>query len=112
MLQAAGCVHVDAVENGQEAVEAAKQREYDLILMDIMMPIMGGLEATGHIRSARAPGRKKQVIVALTANAFQEDRDRYLANGMDDVITKPVNRTRLLDLVQQTRARVQDATQR
>ncbi|MDH5229013.1 MAG: ATP-binding protein [Gammaproteobacteria bacterium] len=79
-------VTISIVDNGKAAVEAALKKEYDLILMDIQMPIMGGLEATEMLRTT---GYDKP-IVALTANAMKEDRDRCLAAGMDDYLSKPV----------------------
>ncbi len=88
MLEDIGCV-VDPAENGAEAVHLACTREYALILMDMQMPVMDGLEATRQIRqnaqTASIP------IVAMTANAFSEDRDRCLLAGMNDFLAKPVD---------------------
>jgi signal transduction histidine kinase/CheY-like chemotaxis protein len=87
---------VDAVPNGALAVEAALRGGYELVLMDIQMPEMDGLEATRRIRAAeqaRGPGRGGRLpIVAMTAHALEADRQRCLEAGMDDVITKPVRR--------------------
>lgn len=79
---------VDIVPNGREAVRAAKQRPYDLILMDVRMPIMDGLEATRRIRES-LPKSPHVPIVALTAHAMNGVRDECLAAGMDDYISKP-----------------------
>ena len=84
----------DLAENGQEGVLAAEKKAYALILMDMQMPVMDGLEATRTIRrqggtNARTP------IVALTANAMQADHDACRAAGMDDYLTKPINRESL-----------------
>lgn len=78
----------DCVVNGLEALEALNSRHYDLVLMDLQMPEMDGLEATRHIRKMRLERQPK--IVALTANAMQGDRELCLSAGMDDYITKPV----------------------
>ncbi|MGE6956711.1 response regulator, partial [Brevundimonas sp. NPDC049575] len=79
------------VENGQEAVEAWRQRDWDLILMDIQMPVMDGIAATRAIRAEEAfLGRKRTPILALTANALQHQQEEYAAAGMDDFIGKPV----------------------
>jgi PAS domain S-box-containing protein len=80
---------VDLAENGQEAVALATGNHYDLILMDMQMPVMGGLEATRIIR--QAPEGREIPIVALTANAFAEDRGRCAQAGMSDFIAKPID---------------------
>ena len=80
---------IDPAEDGDIAVALAAKRNYALILMDMQMPVMGGIEATQRIRAME---RGRQVpIVAITANAFAEDRARCLAAGMDDFIAKPFN---------------------
>ena len=90
---------VDVVGDGAEAVAAVASTEYDLIMMDCQMPGMDGFEATAAIRRMAAPGRRV-AIVAMTANAMQGDRERCLAAGMDDYLTKPVNRERLEEVVE------------
>lgn len=88
----------DVVDNGQAAVEATARRHYDLILMDIHMPVMDGLEATRQILAA-APAEKCPVIVALTAAATVEDRRKALAAGMQDVLTKPIRLEQLAESI-------------
>lgn len=83
---------VTLTSNGLEALEAAKGHRYDLILMDIQMPEMGGMEATAAIRAHEAQLRpdRRTPIVALTANALKGDREIYLAAGMDGYVPKPI----------------------
>ncbi|MDD3325588.1 MAG: response regulator [Zoogloea sp.] len=79
---------IDTAENGLQAVEMARAKRYDLILMDMQMPKLDGISATRQIR--QIPGREAMPIIAMTANAFSEDRVRCLEAGMNDFLSKPV----------------------
>lgn len=79
----------EVAEDGQAAVEKALAHYYPLILMDVQMPVMDGLEATERIRAAQARKGRRSVIVAMTANAMEGDRETFLAAGMDDYQSKP-----------------------
>ena len=78
----------DVASNGREAVQAVQRQKYDVVLMDVQMPQMDGLEATTGIREQLREDRPW--IIAVTANALQGDRERYLEIGMDDYLTKPI----------------------
>jgi len=94
MLEKAGC-NVDVANNGLEALDAAKNLPYDLILMDVRMPEMNGFEATRGIRAFPEPACAIPII-AMTANVMKGDRERCLREGMDDYLSKPVVREALL----------------
>ena len=93
---------LDVADNGAAAVEkmkAAKPGQYDLVLMDIQMPIMNGYEAVKHIRALKNPEISDIPIIAMTANAFDEDRRAAFEAGMDGHIAKPIDVSRLLELL-------------
>jgi CheY-like chemotaxis protein len=98
------------VANGALAIDAFSAAAnagapYDIILMDVHMPELDGLEATRRIRTAEAAmGLPRTRIVALTANAFGDDRDACLAAGMDDFLVKPLDRDRLAEILAERRA--------
>ncbi|HEY1796529.1 MAG TPA: response regulator, partial [Stellaceae bacterium] len=89
MLEKLGC-RADVVSNGLEAVEAVRLAPYHLVFMDVQMPEMDGITATGAIRSLHMAGRRDVWIVALTANAMGEDAKRCMDAGMNDFVAKPV----------------------
>ena len=91
LLENKGYTVLEAAD-GSSAVETVRQSaDVDLILMDIQMPIMDGYEATRRIRAMSDPAVAGIPIIAMTANAFEEDRKRALASGMDEHIAKPIN---------------------
>ena len=81
--------NIDIANNGFEAVEKVKQYEYDIILMDIMMPVMDGFEATKLIRYYESKNGGHIPVIGLTANTYDADRERCMNVGMDDFMTKP-----------------------
>ena len=89
MLRKQGCL-CDVASNGREAVEAVGRETYDIVLMDMMMPDIDGMQATRIIRCM--PGRENLPVVALTANAFAHDREACLAAGMTGFVSKPINK--------------------
>jgi CheY-like chemotaxis protein len=87
------CGHETVIaKNGREALDLLEQNDFDMILMDIQMPVMDGIEATKTIRSSVRLGTKRDIpIIALTAYAMSGDREKFLASGMNDYLGKPVN---------------------
>jgi PAS domain S-box-containing protein len=96
-LQKLSC-RADLAANGFEAIEMCQRQRYDVILMDCQMPEMDGYAATGQIRCSVGPNRNTPII-ALTANALTEDRERCLAAGMNDYIAKPIRRDQLAEML-------------
>ena len=91
---------VDIASNGEEAVDLFKKEKYGLILMDIMMPVMDGIEATREIRKIEKPEGKRIPIIALTANALNSDRENCINSGMDEYMTKPFDLNLLKEYIQ------------
>ena len=94
----------DVASNGLEAVESVQRQAYDVVLMDVQMPELDGLDATRRICEL-APAGERPRIVAMTANAMQGDREMCLAAGMDDYLTKPIRVERLVEALEQVSAR-------
>ena len=91
-------VHV--VGNGQAAMETLIQQPFDVVLMDVQMPVLDGLEATAAIRARENTSGAHLPIIAMTAHAMQGDRERCLAAGMDDYVTKPIKAAELYATIQ------------
>jgi signal transduction histidine kinase/DNA-binding response OmpR family regulator len=91
---------VDIASNGREAIEAFRRSRYDIVLMDVQMPVMDGFEATHHIREIeKERGGRKTPIIALTAHAMAGYLQKCIENGMNDYFTKPFRKQSLIDLV-------------
>lgn len=94
-------LRADAVANGEEALRALESIPYDLVFMDIQMPVMGGFEATRHIRNPNSSVLNRGVpIIAMTAHAMQGDREKCLQSGMNDYVPKPVSPTSLASVLE------------
>jgi osomolarity two-component system sensor histidine kinase NIK1 len=91
---------VDIANNGLEAVNKYREKDYDVILMDIMMPVMDGLEATFQIRKYEKENddKKHTPVIAITANTLDNDRDKCIATGMDEYMAKPFDMNRLNEI--------------
>ena len=85
----------DLASNGLETIDALERQTYDVILMDVQMPEMDGLEATNHIRNLTEVTQPR--IIAMTANAMEGDRELCMAAGMDDYVSKPIRVNELVD---------------
>ncbi len=100
LLQQMG-YRADLAANGIEAIEAIERQPYDVVLMDVQMPEMDGMEASRRITAKWAPGERPRII-AMTANAMQGDREACLAAGMDDYVTKPIRVDALVQALSET----------
>lgn len=91
-----GCT-VDVASNGEQAIEKLYEQRYDIVLMDCQMPEMDGFEATHLIRQDKA--LSDNIIIAMTANALEGDREKCIAAGMDDYIAKPIRSQEILEIL-------------
>ena len=96
----------DMVADGVQALEAMKNRQYHVVLMDVQMPEMDGLEATRHIRSNMS---HQPIIIALTANAMQQDKEMCLSAGMNDYISKPIQMEKLMEVLEKWSMAIQQS---
>jgi CheY-like chemotaxis protein len=102
-LQKLGVWSISEAEDGRQAIDAARDQSFDLILMDVQMPVIDGLEATQQIRLSLSNSNSRQPrIIGLTANALSEERQRCLEAGMDDKLSKPVRINELKAVLQAT----------
>ena len=93
--------HIDVASNGSEAIHALEKNDYTMVLMDCMMPVLNGYDATRIIRDPASTVRNHAIpVIALTANAMQEDRDLCLAAGMDDYLVKPIEVAKLFEMLE------------
>jgi len=99
-------INVDLAVDGQEASEKAKQSPYDFIFMDLQMPIVGGIDATIEILSADS-SQYKPIIIAMTANVFEEDKRQCLEVGMVDLVAKPLSIDLLAKAINNNKDRIE-----
>jgi len=93
-------ISITVAENGLEAIELYISQSFDLIFMDVSMPVMDGLKATEIIRGHEAKAKQVRTpIICLTAHVMEEDRIKFLESGMDDYLSKPLNRKDLLQAI-------------
>ena len=91
---------VEIARNGRQALELVAQREYDVVLMDVQMPVMDGFQATSAIRALADPAKAHLPIIAMTAHALKEDAERCIAAGMDAYVSKPIQVDEFIELVE------------
>jgi len=98
MLEKIG-YNADCAENGKEAVDVLNEKFYDIVLMDCQMPVMDGFEATKAIRELELERQTKTHIIAMTAFAMTGDREKCIDSGMDDYLSKPIDRNTLKEML-------------
>lgn len=92
---------IDIVDNGEKVVQKMMDRRYDLVLMDVQMPIINGYEATEMIRKMEAKQGRHTPIIAVTAFAMKGDREKSIEAGMDDYISKPIRQKIFFEVIEQ-----------
>lgn len=92
---------IDVANNGKEALDKLQTKNYDIILMDLMMPVMDGLEATRNIRKREQDTDNRNIIIGLTANTYDADREKCLKEGMDEYMSKPFDIEVFKDIIAQ-----------
>jgi len=90
---------IDVANNGQEALDKLENRAYDIILMDLMMPVMDGFAATRNIRKREKDKGNKNIIIGLTANTYDADRERCINEGMDEYMAKPFDIDKFSEII-------------
>lgn len=96
---------VTTAKDGQEVLQQLTEQDFNLILMDVQMPVMDGVEATKAIRGASSLGGKSSIpIIAMTAYAMAGDKEKFLAAGMDEYIAKPIDKAALLEVIERVMA--------
>ncbi len=91
---------VEVAKNGMEALDLVRSHDFDVVLMDVQMPVLDGLETTTAIRKMDDPKKAGLPVIAMTAHAYKSDQERCLAAGMDAYISKPINRRELIEMVE------------
>ncbi|MEO5361855.1 MAG: PAS domain S-box protein [Nitrospirota bacterium] len=98
---------VSVANTGKEAIDALVKEPFDVVLMDVEMPQMNGLEATRYIRDSKSGKFNPNIpIIAMTANAFNDDKERCLSSGMNDYISKPISMVQLIEVIERTMDRI------
>ena len=112
MSSASAAIRVEVARNGQQALEAVGRQDFDVVLMDVQMPVMDGFQATLAIRKLQDPKKARLPIIAMTAHALKGDRERCLAAGMDGYLSKPINGHKMIALVESLAAETAPAAPR
>jgi len=92
-------ISIDVASNGKQAVEMSQKKTYDLILMDLQMPVMDGMEATRQIRNIEKEGTHRSYIIALTASTIYEKKEECIQAGMDNIMEKPLQESVLREMM-------------